>query len=963
MARIYFDESLAAQISIDESDRIRCINHSVGQVQKYAGSPLEAAVAYLRQHCSKLQIPDEQLTELSQRASFREPRKCAEHFSLLEERHVFDSHMFSFAQTYDNIPIWKSGVKITTKDAPSRIVSVVNTARCGISADLPKEEVICSFRRLFPDDSHEQSSEATCVSEAPNPKDQKELIHDVIDKAIVGGHKNYTAGIDSEEPMIRGRFYVYQYDESERLDHSVKCELESDCASLELASEDIKDGDWYVVAEITFPYWKKKDDRVNLRMLVELKTYSVLYLGELAGAVSGYAFLHDPISSTGDDTLTYDQDNGRLNPLRDRVPLNNLDAPVNGCQKLAGKYVKLVDVHCPEIPAPARPSGAKFDYNVRTDNYAAVSAYFHTNQVFEVIESLGFPIRTYFKNTRFPIQVDHRGFGGEINAHCRGDGRGGIDHVCYGIMHETKKTGRLGRACDPRVHWHELCGHGILYEAVDSANFHFAHSAGDGISGIFFDPESRVRGCCLRFDYAPWHPTKRRRFDRDATSGWAWGGCHDDQGYDSEQILATCHFRVYRAIGGDSPDLGRRKFASRAMMYLILRAIHNLTPATNPRYAREFVDELMAVDRLNWTSEWIVGGAYNKVIRWSFEKQGEYQTPLVTRRDCRFGKVATAGDPPDEDVYIDDGRHGEYEYQHIFWDTTTIWNRRQPDERELHQSPTPGVSNYAYVKLKNRGTQTANGVRVHGFHCRPSAGAIWSTGVQAMTTAMIDVGTVRGKNREEKIVGPFEWTPTINGRGHDSLFMVASSNRDPSNTSSLTDEEIVATWRLIPNDNNVAQRSVQVVPATSPQALINALSGASLWIQNPGRTVASMRVEYRLPEVLANKGWQVTASNHDDEPFDLAPGVQEQTMLSVTAGDDFDPGEIKATTDRDIVVLVLADDGLVGGMTYRLDPTFSDTEETGVSIDSELIKGISLGDRRVKSVKIRKVSVDIEFED
>ena len=264
------------------------------------------------------------------------------------------------------------------------------------------------------------------------------------------------------------------------------------------------------------------------------------------------------------------------------------------------------------------------------------------------------------------------------------------------------------------------------------------------------------------------------------------------------------------------------------------------------------------------------------------------------------------------------------------------------------------------MKLKNRGTQTANGVRVRGFHCRPSAGAIWSTGVQAMTTEMIDVGTVRGKNREEKIVGPFEWMP-IDGRGHDCLFMVASSNQDPTNISSLTDEEMVPTWRLIPNDNNVAQRSVQVVPATSPQALITALRGASLWIENPDCTVASMRVKYRLPEVLADKGWKVVASNRDDEPFDLEPDVQEQTMLSVTAGDDFDPGEIEAATDRDIVVLVLADDGLVGGMTYRLDPTFSDTEETGVLIDSELIKGISLGDR-VKSVKIRKIAPGAESQ-
>ena len=41
-------------------------------------------------------------------------------------------------------------------------------------------------------------------------------------------------------------------------------------------------------------------------------------------------------------------------------------------------------------------------------------------------------------------------------------------------------------------------------------------------------------------------------------------------------------------MAGDHPDLGRRQFASRMAMYLILRAIGDLTPATNPQYARDF---------------------------------------------------------------------------------------------------------------------------------------------------------------------------------------------------------------------------------------------------------------------------------------------------------------------------------------------------------------------------------------
>ena len=39
-----------------------------------------------------------------------------------------------------------------------------------------------------------------------------------------------------------------------------------------------------------------------------------------------------------------------------------------------------------------------------------------------------------------------------------------------------------------------MLGHGILYEHVDGPNFGFSHSAGDGLSGIYFDPHSNCKG-------------------------------------------------------------------------------------------------------------------------------------------------------------------------------------------------------------------------------------------------------------------------------------------------------------------------------------------------------------------------------------------------------------------------------------------------------------------------------------
>lgn len=79
----------------------------------------------------------------------------------------------------------------------------------------------------------------------------------------------------------------------------------------------------------------------------------------------------------------------------------------------------------------------------------------------------------------------------------------------------------------------------------------------------------------------------------------------------------------------------------------------------------------------DWVSEGELGGYYWKVVRWAYEKQGLFQPPGAPV------PVTTVGVLPPIDVYIDDGRHGEYQYgpanqfpwMQRFWETTEIWNR------------------------------------------------------------------------------------------------------------------------------------------------------------------------------------------------------------------------------------------------------------------------------------------------
>jgi len=160
------------------------------------------------------------------------------------------------------------------------------------------------------------------------------------------------------------------------------------------------------------------------------------------------------------------------------------------------------------------------------------------------------------------------------------------------------------------------------------------------------------------------------------------------------------------------------------------------------------------------------GGAYMKVIRWAFEKQGLFKAP---------GAPSTAeGAPPAVDVYINDGRNGEYQFQPNHWSCTDIWNRRTVGAGGgVHEEPIVGQTNYAYVRIKNRGTQAATGITVKGFHCLPGIGLVYPDDRMPMTTAQLPAPNLAASDAVGEVVGPFEWTPSQ--VGHECMFFSVSA--------------------------------------------------------------------------------------------------------------------------------------------------------------------------------------------
>lgn len=870
------------------------MNHSAEPVLLTGNSAREVADAYLQQQTDQLMMQPASLTNLS-RTVAKAPEEETAGFRFTTEKSQFDITTVGYQQTYFGLPVWNSGVAVQVKDGPYRVISSQNSAVLDIMPSKPSDEAV----------RHTNSLKAPELAE------------------LLG--TSYTKLTINARTM-----YVFRYEKAKRTTdhkgHKYDGFAHADLTlPLPKVPASIKDGQFYVAEEFLFTMPLPEMGDVNWRAFVEVETGTILYLRALIDNVNGLVFEADPITRTGNAANGPTATGATLDTLRQVVPLP-LNAPVGGIQSLTGPFVRLTDFETPTIAPPTAPAATDFNFNARTNGFAAVNAYYNNDRFFRLVQSLGFNLGSYFDHTSFPVPVDHRGHitttnGNEINAYCGGNGTGnGIGRLGYMLANTADVANPISIAADWRVVLHELGGHGILWDHVNSPNFGFAHSAGDSFAAILNDPETHATD---RFETFPWTFSSlpagsRRRHDRAVAAGWGWGGANDTNGYSSEQIVSTTLFRLYRSMGGDSPDPGRRQFAARFAAYLILRAVGTLTPATNPPAGlmgpTALASALMTADLGDWTSEGHAGGAYSKVIRWAFEKQGLYRTP---------GTPATSeGAPPLVDVYIEDGRGGQYQYLHNHWSNQSIWNRRLADGGTTHQEPVVGQPNFAYVKVKNRGTQTATSVVVKGYHCTPGTGLTWPVDWVPMTTPQLAGANIAPNSTSEIVVGPFQWTPSQ--VGHECMLMIASANGDASNVVNFSAGDTIPEWRLVPHDNNIGQRNVAPV-AGSLKGLLRAFEGRQFLIRNPMREAGKLQIKVTMPPFLEKLGWKLHFAN-DQELRKIEGGGKVVATMKLEPGEKFTATDLRRQKDLAFVVETYIDGMLTGGMTYLIDPKLKENE-------------------------------------
>ncbi|MEM9290699.1 MAG: hypothetical protein AAGD01_03370 [Acidobacteriota bacterium] len=851
----------------------------------------QLAAAYLQDTAKIFGFSKEVLSTLDQAVDPNELVQEGDRLRFSEEKLIGNSRVVAFGQTFAGLPVWNCGVGVTLREPEGQVTSAASSFRHDLKvSDLDAER--------------------------PFDPDQRETLVEWLQKAARRG-RGKLLGISS------ARSVIYRYDPHDLFHHELTLEdllnldlngqqeIEPGRESLYLVGavpKAVARGEDVVATEVFFTLSIGPWPRLHWRALLHAATGEFLYLRPGVDSIDGQIFRHDPESLAKDATVGACSDvTTVLNPLRETVTLLGLSTPAPGNdQELDGTYITLGEQSSPVVAPPTEPSGTDFLYDADSDDFAAVNAYWHCDDCFRFIDALpGISVNTYMGGTTFPLTTDHRDASlGTVNARAYANtgfnGSGGFG------FNLAEATCPVGIAADKRVVWHEIC-HGLLLDHVNGFNFGFAHSAGDALGVILGDWEAESPD---RFETFPFVPLIGRRHDRDVTAGWAWGGTNDVGGYSSESILATTLFRLYRSIGGDATDQSTRELAAKHAAFLIIGAIGTLTSATNPSNPDGFATALMDYDLANDYSG-VSRGALHKVVRWAFEEQGLYQpagapTPVVT-----------AGDPPDVDVYIDDGRAGTYEYLRNFWSSQDIWNRLAADGGLTHEPPVVGQTNYVYVRVSNRGTQTATNVSVDAYTCVPGTGLVWPSDWQPMTTATATGADI--PSGSSTVVGPFEWTPTT--VGHECLLAIASATGDLANDTTVTTS--IAHNRFVPFDNNIGQRNVAPVPGGGGGGLLlEGFNQQRFRFRNPLRGPGVGKVVPVLPKWLEERGWRLRFPGlNDDNTFRLKARAAREIQLELVPGKDFEPQDIPDAPDqRWIEVHSFVNGVLVGGMTYDVDP-------------------------------------------
>lgn len=279
------------------------------------------------------------------------------------------------------------------------------------------------------------------------------------------------------------------------------------------------------------------------------------------------------------------------------------------------------------------------------------------------------------------------------------------------------------------------------------------------------------------------------------------------------------------------------------------------------------------------------------------------------------------------DVYINDGREGNYGsvsqndlfnerlWLDTWWEVQDVWVKvtpyanaaaQQAGDPGDHVEPPVGSTAYLYVRVKNKGTDSAGSgpVTVKAYHADPGIGLTWPDDWTAMNTPSITIPNVLPGPANRVVVGPFPWTPTV--VGHECVVAVVECANDHAVTQDLPAGSHVGDGDLVPFDNNIAQRNL--VPTPAKQG-----GKRRFTVRNPfdAPKEIELAVTGNLPE-----GWHWSLS--EGERIELGARERRWVEIDIVRGNGAEVTNFDEP--RQLQITGLIDGQAIGGMTFYLAP-------------------------------------------
>lgn len=538
------------------------------------------------------------------------------------------------------------------------------------------------------------------------------------------------------------------------------------------------------------------------RLLLDAGTGELVQVEDLRYFATGTGKVFDPnpMVTSGNTALTWD-DAALLAAQTVPVSLERLKPKRQGNFRLDGTHVLTVELSAPAVPEPARAT-PDFEFAPNDKGFLSVMAYFHIDRFRAYLQdTLGFthiPVRA--------VQVDAIVEGEDTTA--------GDDEIRFGAD-VGEGLGPAPDATDALVIIHEY-GH-VLQSMLLPESVHgnepagISEGFGDFIAGTYYDGHHKP-GAGTRGFLFPWS----RSVVRNYRVKWKFGDAHWTAGgpYEKGQLWCATMFEAYRKLGGDSRVAEVRDGARDLAIRLFTAALTKIpieTPVSTPTEAVLAAAIEQADAEL--AGFWPANGLHRKVLRDTFGRRG-----------------VTGYRPQDAaqqvDVYINDGRKGGYgsvktspTFDDSLWmedhgDPPGVWvlaaggAAGPPGAASVKR----GVAAQVFARVKNRGGTDSGPVTVKVFVAQPGAARAWPVDwstVSLNPTSKV-VGNVLKKPSQGVVVGPFSWTPTLTGA--HTLLVIVECPLDHAVTELLQVANPVPVMDLVPFDNNIAMRDIQVNP-------------------------------------------------------------------------------------------------------------------------------------------------------